>query len=234
MQATARIRELFEQIRKQLFFMIPEKWDRIDLYASVIEIVKDDPVGEMFFYYFPKGLLRKNPVNVYEVPAKFNIEEESYLKLAAKLYGTIKQLYLEWKQYPQEKLWTNLTIRIENARFYVEFDYEPIVSNEKENQKRRIIWLYENLGFPLEKFNREEKAILEEYVAYRRHYPKDVSHYVEGIYENQKNTHNVISYGYEAFEKEENWKLGEQRNQELQQELDELENKPRKRNQILN
>ena len=137
MQATARIRELFEQIRKQLFFMIPEKWDRIDLYASVIEIVKDDPVGEMFFYYFPKGLLRKKPVNVYEVPAKFNIEEESYLKLAAKLYGTIKQLYLEWKQYPQEKLWTNLTIRIENARFYVEFDYEPIVSNEKENQKRR-------------------------------------------------------------------------------------------------
>ena len=69
MQATARIRELFEQIRKQLFFMIPEKWDRIDLYASVIEIVKDDPVGEMFFYYFqlmftkfqPNSILKKSP-----------------------------------------------------------------------------------------------------------------------------------------------------------------------------
>ena len=73
MQTTQRMKELYEQIRKQLFYMIPEKWERIDLYASVIEIVKDDPVGEMFFYYYPKGIIKKNPVNVYQVPAKFNL-----------------------------------------------------------------------------------------------------------------------------------------------------------------
>lgn len=237
MQTTQRMKELYEQIRKQLFYMIPEKWERIDLYASVIEIIKDDPVGEMFFYYYPKGIIKKNPVNVYEVPSKFNIEEESYLRLAAKLYDTIKQLYLEWKSLENERLWTNLTIRIENVKFSVEYNYEPIISNERENQKRRIIWTYENLGFPIESFNREEKAIIQEYLEERRVTPKDTKVYTEGIYQNEKYTHNVISYGYENFEKEEISSLGEKRKQELEKELEEMEEtekKPHKRNQILN
>ena len=168
---------------------------------------------------------------------KFNIEEESYLRLAAKLYDTIKQLYLEWKSLENERLWTNLTIRIENVKFSVEYNYEPIISNERENQKRRIIWTYENLGFPIESFNREEKAMIQEYLEERRVTPKDTKVYTEGIYQNEKYTHNVISYGYENFEKEEISSLGEKRKQELEKELEEMEEtekKPHKRNQILN
>lgn len=236
MKGAQRIRALYEQLRKQVFYMIPEKWDSIYLYASVFEIVKNDPVGEMFFYYYPKGIIKKNPVNVYEVPSRFNIEEESYLKLATKLYETIKEIYLVYKQEENQRLWTNVTIKIENARFTVEYDYEPIVSNEKENQKRRIIWIYENLNFPLESFNKQEKKIIQEYLAYRKIMPKDVHVDTEGIYQNARNTHNVVSFDYEDQEKE-RLRLGEKRQKELEEELNHIEDeavKPRKRNQILN
>ena len=51
----------------------------------------------MFFYYYPKGILKKNPVNVYEIPTKFNIDEDSYSKLVNNLYETIKLLRKEFE-----------------------------------------------------------------------------------------------------------------------------------------
>ena len=110
MISTKKIKELYEEVRKQIFNMIPEKWESIYLYASVIQSENREN-GEMFFYYFPKGMLRKNPVNVYEIPNKFSIDEESYLLLAKKLYHTIKLLRQEWKNENQ-RLWSNITITI--------------------------------------------------------------------------------------------------------------------------
>ena len=72
--------------------MIPEKWDKIYLYASIIDQINNLQTGELYFYYYPKGILKKNPVNVYEIPYKFNLEEEMYLKLVEKLYNSIKEL----------------------------------------------------------------------------------------------------------------------------------------------
>ena len=34
MSANSNITDLYERIRKELFYMIPEKWERIYLYAS--------------------------------------------------------------------------------------------------------------------------------------------------------------------------------------------------------
>ena len=53
-------RMVFAEIQKKLFYMIPEKWDAIYLYASIIEEPFKKPVGEMYFYYIPKGILRRN------------------------------------------------------------------------------------------------------------------------------------------------------------------------------
>ena len=71
-------RKVFEEIQKKLFYMIPEKWESIHLYASIIEEPFKKPIGEMYFYYFPKGILKKDPINVYEIPSLFNIDEQSY------------------------------------------------------------------------------------------------------------------------------------------------------------
>ena len=51
---TAKLRSIYSNIQTQLFYMIPEKWDRIYLYASILEKVNNLETGEMFFYYYPK------------------------------------------------------------------------------------------------------------------------------------------------------------------------------------
>ena len=85
------IRKLHEEVQEKLFAMVPEKWYRLYLYASVIDHPNKLQTGEMFFYYFPKGVLRKNPINVYEVPSKFNVNESEYLKMADDLYRKLKR-----------------------------------------------------------------------------------------------------------------------------------------------
>ena len=53
---------LYTEIQKKLFYIIPEKWESIFLYASVIDVPNSKkPVGEMYFYYLPKSII-KTPV----------------------------------------------------------------------------------------------------------------------------------------------------------------------------
>ena len=98
LKTTRKIREIYEDIQKKIFYMIPEKWDELYLYASVIERFGKVETGEMFFYYIPRGILRKNPINVYEIPTKFNLEEGEYLRLVELLYDKIKELRNEYKK----------------------------------------------------------------------------------------------------------------------------------------
>ena len=37
LKTTKKIKEIYEDIQKKIFYMIPEKWDELYLYASVIE-----------------------------------------------------------------------------------------------------------------------------------------------------------------------------------------------------
>ena len=39
---------LYTEIQKKLFYIIPEKWESIYLYASMIDIPKQKPIGEMY------------------------------------------------------------------------------------------------------------------------------------------------------------------------------------------
>ena len=78
---TKKIKEMYEDIQRRIFYMIPEKWDKMYLYASVSDLIDGHKTGELFFYYIPKGIFKKNPVNVYEIPQKFNLDEKEYLKL---------------------------------------------------------------------------------------------------------------------------------------------------------
>ena len=54
---------LFSELQKKLFYIIPEKWQSIYLYASIIDIGNRKTTGEMFFYYIPKGIIKKKPIN---------------------------------------------------------------------------------------------------------------------------------------------------------------------------
>ena len=89
---TKKIKEIYENIQKMIFYMIPEKWDKLYLYSSVIDKKNGKKTGELYFYYIPKGILKKKPVNVYEIPNKFNLDENEYLKLVEVVYTEIKKL----------------------------------------------------------------------------------------------------------------------------------------------
>ena len=54
LKTTKKIKEIYEDIQKKIFYMIPEKWDELYLYASVIERFGSIETGELFFYYIPK------------------------------------------------------------------------------------------------------------------------------------------------------------------------------------
>lgn len=186
---TRNIKELYEDIQRRIFKMIPEKWDSLYLYASVMEGQKE--TGEMFFYYIPKGIFKKKPVNVYEIPSKFNIDESEYLKLVDNLYAKIKELRQEFKKLELGETWSNVTIIIHNARFMVEYDYEDLKDNPLSSYERHVIWRCKYLGISFEQLNKEEKDILRKYASGPKILAR-VERYEVGIY--IKDLNNVITY----------------------------------------
>ena len=169
LRTTKNMKDKYEKIQTLLFSLIPEKWEEIYLYASVITTFGNSQTGELFFYYLPKGILKKKPINVYEVPSRFNINEEQYLKVVKELYECIKELKQDFIDTEQD-LWTNLTISINNIRFRVDYNYDKLPSNENESEKNRIIWRYKYLKIGGEK--KEERKILDEYFS-RKNKRKD-------------------------------------------------------------
>lgn len=194
MKNTPRMRSIYATIQNELFYMIPEKLDRVYLYASVIENINNVETGEMYFYYFPKGILKRNPINVYEVPSKFNIDEEAYNRLANKLYATIKSLRKEFEKN-NEKLWSSIIISIENYKFNIEFNYENILNSKYSNEDRHLIFKYLYLGIPIESFSKKEQEIISSYLFERKFINEEKQIYTEGMYKN--GTHNVIEYNQE-------------------------------------
>ena len=160
MEISNRERVIFDDIQKKLFYMIPEKWDAIYLYASFVEDPLRKPVGEMYFYYLPKGILKRKPVNVYQIPGMFNIDEESYNELIQRLFFNIKQLRAIHKEC-NPKIWSNITISIENFQFKIEYAYEDLgKKSEFTPYERHIIWRYKHLNDDFDFQTKEEKNII--------------------------------------------------------------------------
>ena len=161
------LKKAHEDVQKKIFLMIPEKWDRLYLYASVIDHFNNLQTGEMFFYYYPKGVLKKRPVNVYEVPIKFNIDEKQYFRLADDLYEAIKRLRVECINN-KEKPWTSITISMEKTRYKAEYEYEELSYDEVAINERHVIWSFKYLNMPYESFNRKERETINKYLNEKR------------------------------------------------------------------
>jgi len=163
LENTKNIRKKYEEIQRKIFYMIPEKWDEVYLYASIIERLGSLQTGELFFYYVPKGLIKRKPINVYEIPNKFNIDEQEYMKLVEILYRNIKELREEFKK-KNKKNWTNITIIIKKSKFKVIYNYDNLQNNLYNNYEKHVIWRYKYLNQGLEFCNKEERKILEKYL----------------------------------------------------------------------
>lgn len=196
LEVTKRMKAKFEKIQSCLFELIPEKWEEIYLYASVIDKIREGNTGEMYFYYIPKGLLKKKPVNVYEVPKKFNINESEYLHLVDNLYEIIKTLKKDFLEADKD-IWTNITISIGHCKFKIEFFYDDISEEEYANYIRHVIWRYKYLHLGGE--IKEERNILDKYLDKIEKEKEKSEEYQCGIY--LKNTNNMVGYDREIEEK---------------------------------
>lgn len=198
---TKKIKEMYEDIQRRIFYMIPEKWDKMYLYASVSDLIDGHTTGELFFYYIPKGIFKKNPVNVYEIPQKFNLDEKEYLKLVNILYQKIVELRKEFKKIEIVPTWTNLTMTIQGIQFKVEYDYEDLSKSKFSSYERHIIWRYNYLEIKEEQLNKKEKEILERYLLGEK-VVRRRERYEAGIY--IKNIKNIVDYDTESYSSEQN------------------------------
>lgn len=192
LRTTKNMKEKYEKIQNILFTLIPEKWEAIYLYASVAN--NEDEKGEMFFYYIPKGIIKKKPINVYEVPQRFNINEEQYLDIVKELYSWIKKLRQDFIDTEQE-LWSSLTISIANLKFRVEFSYDLLSIDDEKIKEKNIIWRYKYLGIGGEK--KDERKILENYFSSNNNLKKEL--YEIGLY--LKTENNNIKFDKEIYKK---------------------------------
>lgn len=193
---TKKIKEIYEDIQRKIFYMIPEKWDKMSLYSSIKE-TEEGLKGELFFYYIPRGIFRKNPVNVYEIPAKFNLVESQYLKLVENLFNKIKELYQEFKKSETGRMWSNITMTIHNLQFKVEYSYEDLDREEFNSYERHIIWRYLNLGIGPEQLNKEEREILKRYINGAKTLPRKEKYEI-GIY--IRDIKNIVDFDTETYE----------------------------------
>lgn len=171
----------------------------------------------MFFYYIPKALLKKKPINVYEVPKRFNINETEYLKKVDALYQVIKDLKQDFVD-TEQRLWTNITISIAHNRFKIEFNYDKISDEEYSSYVRHVIWRYKylHLGGEL----KEERKILDKYLSKPEITREDKEEYQAGMY--VKNFNNAVGYVREV-------KAAQEKQEELKEKAIEQEEKRQKK-----
>lgn len=182
MVVESSIQEIYREIQRQLFYMIPEKWNKVYLYASIQERQSHLETGELFFYYIPKGVLTKKPVNVYEVPAKFSIDEKQYLKLVEKLYQEIKKLQNACVELGEEK-WNSVVISIADFQFNVEYSYHSVDGFNFNSYERHLIFRYLYLDYPMSSFRKEEKEIILKYLEESKKHKPKTKLYSEAMYQ---------------------------------------------------
>ena len=112
----------------------------------------------MYFYYFPKKVLKRKPINCYEIVQKFGLDEYQYNEALEKLYEKIKML----NKFCKHK-WTNLTISFENGFFSVEYHFDNISRSMYTDEQRRLVWSYKYLKIPENSLSKEDKALIENY-----------------------------------------------------------------------
>ena len=174
-----RIKEIYEEIQRKIFHVVPGKWDELYLYASIIDRLGNVQTGEMYFYFLPKGILKRKYINVYEVPEKYDFEEDEYMQAVETLYNEIKELREECIK-SGKKTWSNVTISIKNSRFKIEYNYDKLNGGKDAYYDHHIYWRQKYLN--IEPQGKKEKQAIENYLASRNQGKYKDHQYDEGIY----------------------------------------------------
>lgn len=165
---TDKALEIASQIQELIYYIIPEKWKNIELYISMPDI--GIRKGEMFFYYLPNSIFKRQYINCYEVPYMFNISEKEYSDIMSKLYN--KFMILKEELNKNNRNVEEIYVHITKDKYVMEIATDDIILKKNDIRKNmlmlyssyenHIIWRYINLNIlPDEK---RDKEIIRKYL----------------------------------------------------------------------
>lgn len=165
---TDKALEIASQIQELIYYIIPEKWKNIELYISM----PDSRIrkGELFFYYLPNSIFKRQYINCYEVPYMFNISEKEYSDIMSKLYNKFMILKEELNKNNRqvEEIYVHITkekyvyeIATDNVRLRKE-NIERNMLSLFSSYENHIIWRYLNLNILPD--DKKEKNIITRYL----------------------------------------------------------------------
>ena len=165
---TDKVLEIASKIQELIYYIIPEKWKNIELYISM----PDSRIrkGELFFYYLPNSIFKRQYINCYEVPYMFNILEKEYSDIMSKLYNKFMILKEELNKNNRqvEEIYVHITkekyvyeIATDNVRLRKE-NIERNMLNLFSSYENHIIWRYLNLNILPD--DKKEKNIITRYL----------------------------------------------------------------------
>ncbi|BET16686.1 TIGR01741 family protein [Bacillus velezensis] len=152
---TQKMGELYQKIAEHLNEMIPSQWEKIVLYAEIL----DDSADIYFYFTTPNN---SDYLFSHYIPEQFNVSEEIYDQLLIELQELFEELKEEFKLDNQD-IWTNLTLILENTgKFSIDYNYDDVLSSQLDDLQRRDVWKYQNLGI-LPK-DEDDRKFIEEYL----------------------------------------------------------------------
>ncbi|MDN4592498.1 antitoxin YezG family protein [Polycladomyces subterraneus] len=99
-----------------------------------------DGVQSNYFYHYPTA--NEEPVQIFDIPELFQVDEEEFEKWVDQFYEQIKNLWKEFQQSGHEP-WTTFTMVFDHSgKFHVEYGYEDL--SKTDHYDRRIIWEYKS------------------------------------------------------------------------------------------
>ena len=165
---TDKALEIASQIQELIYYIIPEKWKNIELYISMPDI--GIRKGEMFFYYLPNSIFKRQYINCYEVPYMFNISEKEYSDIMSKLYN--KFMILKEELNKNNRNVEEIYVHITKDKYVMEIATDDIILKKNDIRKNmlmlyssyenHIIWRYINLNILPDE--RRDKEIIRKYL----------------------------------------------------------------------
>ena len=134
---TDKALEIASQIQELIYYIIPEKWKNIELYVSM----PDSRIrkGELFFYYLPNSIFKRQYINCYEVPYMFNISEKEYSDIMSKLYN--KFMILKEELNKNNRQVEEIYVHITKEKYVYEIATDN-VRLRKENIENNMLNLF--------------------------------------------------------------------------------------------
>jgi uncharacterized protein (TIGR01741 family) len=149
---TKKIEALYQKIAEEVNSMIPDKWNKVYLYA---EVLWD---SSCIFFDF-ESETKKKYVYSLNIPEEYNVDENTFNKLDNELLALFEELHSEFeKNTPQA--WTSLTMYLESSgKFKMDYNYDEITLAPHE---QRIIWKYKIFGIYPE--DEDYRKLVDDYI----------------------------------------------------------------------